>query len=80
MRVSLNLDMLALHTGVCPVTNICVDARPYELGSNELLSGSDSWMREVVGGTEHSSPPIRWDQWMLCTCGGVTVEWVGGIR
>ena len=78
--MSLNLDTLALHTGACPATNICVDARPYKPGSNELLSGSDSWMREVMEGTEHSSLPIQWDQWTLCTCGGVTVEWVGVIR
>ena len=70
----LNLGTLTLYTGACPATNICVDTRPYEPGSDKLLSSSDSWVREVVEGMEHRSSPISWDKWPLCSRGGVAIE------
>ena len=42
--VPMNFGTLALQARVCPLSDICIDAKPHITLSHKALSGSDSWV------------------------------------
>ena len=73
-RRFLHLSSLALYAGLCPTSNIRIDTRPDETRSDQLLSGSDTWVGEVVKRFKHDVTSRFWHDGSLCACGSVTVE------
>ena len=70
----LHLSSLALYEGSCPTSNIRIDTWPDEPRSDQLLSGSDTWVGEVVKRFKHDVTPRFRDDGSFCACGSVTVE------